>query len=115
MCYMILVNATERSEAGVCIDGPSPQSSSKGWRINYSGDRWTAVDGPFTETQELIADYALIQVNSRTEPLDWTGPFPHTVSERAQPGIEVRQLFEPEDLGRSQPIDRLRHFELGEK
>ena len=137
MRYMILVKATKESEAGVMpteeliasmatyheelakagvlVDGTGLQASSKGWRIKYSGDTRTVVDGPFTETKELIAGYTLIQVNSRDEALEWTRRYPNPVGEGAKAEIEVRQLFELDDFGESEATDRFREIEAGRK
>ena len=57
----------ELQRAGVLLDASGLKPSSKGWRIRYSGDRRTLVDGPFTEAKELVAGYTLIQVKSREE------------------------------------------------
>ncbi len=98
MRFMIIVKATQDSEAGVMpeenllatmakyhgelvkagalLDGSGLQSSSKGWRIKYSGDKQSLIDGPFAETKELIAGYTIIQVKSREEAIEWTNVFP---------------------------------------
>ena len=69
------------------------------------------IDGPFVEAKELIAGYTLIQVKSRKEALEWTKRFSNPVGERAQAEIEVRQLFELEDFGPSDAIERFRDIE----
>src|SRR5690349_24877631 len=61
----------ELTKAGVLLDLAGLQSSAKGFRIRYSGGRKTVVDGPFTETKELVAGYWIIQVKSREEALEW--------------------------------------------
>lgn len=133
MRYMILVKATKETEAGampteemiaamasyheelakagVLVDASGLQVSSKGWRVKYSGDQRTVVDGPFTETKELIAGYTLIQVESREVALAWTKQFPNPVGEGAEAEIEVRQLFELDDFGPSEATDRFRRIE----
>jgi hypothetical protein len=73
------------------------------------------VDGPFAETKELIAGYTLIQVKSREEAMEWTRRFPNPVGEGKSAEIEVRQLFELEDFGPSEAVDRFRNIELGTK
>ena len=64
------------AKAGVLLDASGLQPTSKGFRIKYSGGRRTVVDGPFTESKELIAGYTLIQVKSREEALEWAKRFP---------------------------------------
>ncbi|HEX5931755.1 MAG TPA: YciI family protein [Methyloceanibacter sp.] len=134
MRFMILVKATKESEAGVrppdnlfaamadyheqlakagvLLDGSGLQPSSKGWRIRYSGDKRTVVDGPFAETKELVAGYTMIQVKSREEAIEWTRRFPNPTIDGSDCEIEVRQLFELEDFGESEVLDRFREIGL---
>ena len=86
------------AKAGVLLDASGLQPSSKGWRIRYDGDRRTVVDGPFTETKELIAGYTMIQVRNRAEALEWSRRFPNPVGEGKPAEIEVRQLYEMDDF-----------------
>jgi hypothetical protein len=97
------------------LDGSGLQPSAKGWRIRYSGAKRTIVDGPFTETKELVAGYTLIQAKSREEALEWTKRFPNPAGEGKQAEIEVRQLFELEDFGSSEVLDRFRDIGIGGK
>lgn len=137
MRFMIIVKATKESEAsvmppenlfaematyheelakaGVLLDASGLQASSKGWRIKYAGDKRTVVDGPFTESKELIAGYTMIQVKSRAEALEWTKRFPNPSLDRGAAEIEVRQLFELEDFGESPAVDRFRDMGVGSK
>jgi hypothetical protein len=130
MRFMIMVKATRDSEAGkqapeslfaemaayhealvkagVLLDGAGLQPSSKGWRIRYSGDKRTIVDGPFAETKELIAGYTLIQTKTREEALEWARRFPNPSADHGDAEIEVRQLFELEDF---EPNPQLQRFE----
>ena len=96
----------ELAKAGVLLDANGLQPSSKGWRVKYSGAKRTVVDGPFTEAKELIAGYTIIQVKSREEALEWTRRFPNPHYEDSE--VEVRQMFELEDFGSSEQIDRFR-------
>jgi len=96
----------ELAKAGVLLDANGLQPSSKGWRVKYSGAKRTLVDGPFTEAKELIAGYTIIQVKSREEALEWTRRFPNPHYEDCE--IEVRQMFELEDFGTSEQVDRFR-------
>ncbi|MEP6769690.1 MAG: YciI family protein [Acidobacteriota bacterium] len=88
----------ELVKAGVLLAGEGLQPSSKGARVRFSGDKRTVIDGPFSETKELIAGFWLIQVKSKEEAIQWVkrapNPFPGTESE-----IEIRQVFEAEDFG----------------
>ena len=101
----------ELAKAGVLLDGTGLQPSSKGWRIKYKGDKRTVVDGPFTESKELIAGYTLIQVKSRAEALEWTKRFPNPRGEGLETEIEVRQLFELDDFEPSEGLDRFRELD----
>jgi len=84
------------AKAGVLLDASGLQPTSKGWRIRYEGDKRRVVDGPFTESKELIAGYTMIQCRDREEALEWTRRFPNPVGEGQPAEIEVRQLYEPE-------------------
>jgi hypothetical protein len=66
------------------------------------------VDGPFVDTKELVAGYTLVQVRSREEALEWSRRFPAPHGEGVDAEIEVRQLFELEDFGPSEAVERLR-------
>jgi hypothetical protein len=99
----------ELQKAGALVDASGLQASAKGWRIKYSGGKRTFIDGPFTETKELVAGYTIIKAKSRQEAIEWTKRFPNPGSEDGE--IEVRQVFELEDFGPSEAIERFR--ELG--
>ena len=71
-----------------------------------------SIDGPFTETKELIAGYTLIQVKSREEALEWSRRFPNPTIDGRDCEIEVRQLLELEDFGESESLDRFREMGL---
>ncbi|MBK5417583.1 YciI family protein [Pseudomonas sp. TH31] len=120
MRFMIIVKASQSSEAGVMpseelltamgnyneelakagillsCDGLQP--SSKGARVRFSGSKRTVLDGPFAETKELIGGYWIWQVKSKEEAIEWVkrcpNPMPGTEAE-----IEIRQMFEAEDFG----------------
>jgi len=120
MRFMVLVKASQDSEAGVLpteqllsemgkyneelvkagvmLAGEGLQPSSKGARVKLSGDKRTVIDGPFAETKELIAGYWLFQVKSLEECIEWVkrcpNPMPGTESE-----IEIRQVFDADDFG----------------
>jgi hypothetical protein len=88
----------ELVRAGVLLAGEGLHPSSKGARVRFSGKRRTIIDGPFSETKELIAGFWLIQVKSKDEAIEWVkripNPFPDQESE-----VEIRQVFEAEDFG----------------
>ena len=97
----------ELARAGALLEATGLQPSSKGWRIRYSGGKRTVIDGPFTETKELIAGYTVIQVKSREEAMEWARRFPPPFGERADGEIEVRQVYELEDLTSPEPCRRI--------
>ena len=133
MRFMVLVKASKDSEAGVMpseemlaamakfneemvkagimLDGSGLQASSKGARIKFSGDKRTVIDGPFTETKELVAGYWIIQVKSKQEAIEWMRrcPNPHVGDSE----IEIRQMFELEDFAPSPAVEH--HRQLGEE
>jgi len=103
----------ELAKAGVLLDLAGLQPSSKGARIRFSRGKRTVIDGPFTETKELIAGYWIIQVKSRDEAIEWAKRVPAPHGEGAEGEIEVRQFFELEDFGPSEAVERAR--ELGKE
>ncbi len=105
----------ELAKAGVLLDATGLQPSSRGWRVRFSGGKRTVIDGPFTESKELVAGYTLIQVRSREEAMEWARRFPSPQDANADGEIEVRQLFELEDFAPSPSIDRFRELEAAKK
>ena len=134
MRFMIIVKATKDSEAGVMphekglsemaqyheelqkagvlLDASGLQASSKGWRVKYSGTTRTVIDGPFTEAKELIAGYTMIQVKSKEEAMEWARRFPNPSLDGKEAEIEVRQLFELDDFGPSEAVERFRKMDI---
>lgn len=104
----------ELAKAGVLLDGSGLQPSAKGWRVHYRGGGKTIVDGPFTESKELIAGYTLIQVKSREEAVEWSRRFPNPGIGAPDGHIEVRQMYEMDDFGESPAVDRMRGLGIGE-
>jgi hypothetical protein len=100
----------ELAKAGVLLDGSGLHPTSEAWRIKWSGGKQSVVDGPFTETKELVAGYTIIQVKSREEALEWTKRFPNPSA--ADGAIEVRQLFELDEFEQGPAIDRFRELSL---
>jgi hypothetical protein len=87
----------ELVKAGVMLAGDGLQASSKGARVNFSGDKRTVVDGPFSETKELIAGFWIIQVKSKEEAIEWAKRCPNPRG-GGESQIEVRQVFEASDF-----------------
>jgi hypothetical protein len=87
----------ELAKAGVLLAGDGLKPSSKGKRVRFSGEKRTVIDGPFSETKELIAGFWLWQVRSMEEAVEWVKrcPNPH----EGESEIEIRPIFEPEDFG----------------
>ncbi len=85
----------ELVRAGVLLAADGLQATSKGARVVFDGDRRTVIDGPFTESKELIAGYWIWQCRSLDEAIEWVkrAPFGGGVA------IEIRQIFEPDDFG----------------
>jgi hypothetical protein len=83
--------------AGVMLAGEGLQPSSKGARVKFSGANRTVIDGPFTETKELIAGFWIWQVKSKEEAIEWVKRCPNPTGVEAE--IEIRQIFEAEDFG----------------
>jgi hypothetical protein len=131
---MVIVKASKESEAGVLpsteilqkmgkfneelvkngvmLAGEGLQATSKGKRVKFEGEKRTVIDGPFTETKELIAGYWIIQVKSREEAMEWARRAP-APQEGGEGEIEIRQFFELDDFGQSEAVDRAR--ELGKQ
>ena len=119
MRFMILVKATKDSEAGtmpdetllaemgkfneelvkagVMLAGEGLHPSSNGARVRFSGAKRTVIDGPFTETKELVAGFWLWQVKSKEEAIEWVKRCPNPMPGESE--IEIRQIFEAEDFG----------------
>ena len=129
MRVMVIVKATRESEAGVLptealltemgkfneqlvkagvlLAAEGLQASSKGVRVQFSGGKSTVIDGPFTETKELIAGFWLWQVRSVEEAVEWIRRSPFKSSNEQ---IEIRRVFEAEDFG-ANATDELREQE----
>ena len=105
----------ELQKAGVLLDASGLKPSAKGWRVKYAGAQRTVIDGPFTESKELIAGYTLIQVKSREEAMEWARRFPNPAGDGKDAEIEVRQFYELEDFGPSEAVERFREMDIGTK
>lgn len=98
----------ELMKAGVLVDLTGLQPTSKGARVKFSGGKRTVLDGPFTETKELIGGYWIIQVKSKEEAIQWAlrAPAPHGEDQEGE--IEIRPFFELDDFGEAAGIERAR-------
>ena len=87
----------ELVKAGVMLAGEGLHPSSRGKRVEFSGSKRTVVDGPFSETKELVAGFWIWQVSSMEEAVEWVKrcPNPHP----GESTIEIRPVFEAEDFG----------------
>ena len=119
MRFMVIVKATEDSEAGrmpteelltammkyneelvkagIMLAGDGLQPSSKGARVQFAGPKRTVVDGPFAETKELVAGYWIWQVRSLEEAIEWVKRCPNPMFGPSE--IEIRPLYDMEDFG----------------
>jgi hypothetical protein len=87
----------ELTKAGILLAADGLHPSSRGARIQFDGDKRTVIDGPFTETKELIAGFWLWQVKSLEEAIEWARRCPNPTG--AQGPLEIRQIFELDDFG----------------
>ena len=121
MRVMVLIKATEESEAGVMpsqelltqmgnfneelvkaavmLAGDGLHPSSKGVRVAFSGSERKMIDGPFAETKELLAGYWVWQVKSLDEAIEWVKRVPNP--DGTDGVVEIRPVFEPDDFGDS--------------
>ena len=88
----------EMANAGVLLAGEGLQPSSKGARVRFSKGKRTVIDGPFTETKELVAGFWLLQAKSLAEAVEWIKRSPAPFDERQEPVIEIRPLYEASDF-----------------
>ena len=131
MRVMVLVKATEDSEAGllpseqlltemgkyneelvkagIMLAGEGLHPSSKGVRVRFSGEKRTVTDGPFAETKELVAGFWLWRVKSMDEAIEWVKRCPNPMPGESE--IEIRPVFEPEDFAPCDPTGEFRAAE----
>jgi len=121
MRFMVMVKATKESEAGIL---PKPEAfetmqkyneelakagvllaaeglaaTSKGARVKFSGENRTVIDGPFTETKELIAGFSILQVKSLEEAIEWVKRAPNVFFPNGEAEVEIRKVMDLEDFG----------------
>ncbi|RKH25975.1 YciI family protein [Corallococcus praedator] len=92
----------ELVKAGILLAGEGLHASSKGTRVRFSGKQSSVVDGPFTETKELVAGFWIIEVKSKEEAVAWARRVPFVEGE-----IEIRQVASAEDFAPSDPTGEL--------
>jgi hypothetical protein len=119
MRVMVLIKATEQSEAGempsqelleqmtayneelvkagVILGGDGLHPSDKGVRVEFAGSERKVIDGPFAETKELLAGYWVWQVKSLDEAIEWVKRIPNPMGEHSV--VEIRPVFEADDFG----------------
>ena len=85
-------------KAGVLLAAEGLTPSSQGVRVKFSGDKRTVIDGPFTETKELVAGFMIIKVKSKEEAIEWVKRAPN-VSPEVEGVVEIRKLMDIEDFG----------------
>ena len=108
----------EGVKAGVFLSGEGLKPSSEGARIQYSGSKRMVIDGPFAETKELIAGYAILQFTSKAEAIEWTKRFVQVDAPGRLGGeceCEIRPIFEFENFGPSEAVERFRAMGVGAK
>jgi hypothetical protein len=108
----------EGVKAGVYLSGEGLQPSSQGARIRYSGNQRLVTDGPFAETKELVGGYAILQFMSKAEAIEWTRRFVQVDAPGRHNGeseCEIREIFEYENFGPSDAVERLRAIGAGMK
>lgn len=132
MRVMVIVKASKQSEAGVMPSaqllqamgkfnealvaagvmqaGEGLKPSSQGARVRFSGDQRSVIDGPFTETKELIAGYWIWKVASMREAIDWLKRCP-CPTEGEESEVEIRPIFETEDFAEQDPTGEIREAE----
>jgi hypothetical protein len=104
----------EGIKAGVLLAGEGLQPSSKGARVQFDGSKRTVTDGPFAETKELIAGYAILQFASKAEAIEWTKRFVQVDAPLRLGGVsecETRPFFEFEEFGESEAAKRFREMD----
>ena len=84
-------------KAGIMLAGDGLQPTSKAKRVHFKGDKRTVVDGPFTETKEIIAGYWIWQVRSMDEAIEWVKRCPNPMDSESD--IDIRPFFEADDFG----------------
>ena len=88
----------QMTKAGVLLGGDGLHPTSRGAKVKFSRGKPTVIDGPFTESKEVIAGWAIIQVSSLAEALDWVKRWPPLDGE-GELELEIRQIFEADDFG----------------
>ena len=88
----------ELAKAGILLAAEGLAASSQGVRVKFSGDERIVIDGPFTETKELVAGFTIFKVSSKEEAIEWVKRAPN-VSPNGEGVVEIRKLMDIEDFG----------------
>jgi hypothetical protein len=134
MRYMMIVKATQSSEAGVMptetlfaemgayneklakagvlVDLSGLKATSQGAKVRFSGGGRTLIEGPFTDDSNIIAGYWIIDVKSRQEAIDWAMQAPNPAPDGVDGEIELRAFFELEDFEPSAAVDKAKELEF---
>ena len=107
------------AKAGVLLDLSGLHPSAEGARVKFSGGKRAVVDGPFTESKELVAGYWIIEAKSMAEAIEWAKRVPfeaggaHGYDRESGPEgeIEIRQVFELDEFGEGPAVQRARQLE----
>ena len=109
----------ELAKAGVLLDLSGLHPTAEGARVKFSGGKRTVVKGSFTESEEQVAGYWIIEAKSMAEAIEWAKRVPfeaggaHGYDRKVGPEgeIEIRQIFELDEFGEGQAVDRARELE----
>jgi hypothetical protein len=88
----------EMTDAGILLGGEGLRSTSEGARVKFTQGKPKVIDGPFSETKELIAGWCLIRGDSKQDAIDWAKRWP-AVGTEGNVELEIRQLYEADDFG----------------
>jgi len=131
MRFMVMVKATKESEAGVMpseellaamaryneelikagvmLAGEGLHPSSRGAKVHFDGPKRSVIDGPFSETKELVAGYWILQTKDLAECIEWVKRCPNPMN--VESDIEIRQVFELADFGQSEAVEHHRRLQ----
>ena len=91
--------------AGAMLGGDGLQPTAKGAKVKFSGGKPVVTDGPFAEAKEVIAGFTIIRAASKAEAIEWAKRWP-PLDGHGEVELEIRQLYELEDFGDSEELDR---------
>ena len=91
----------ELVKAGILLAAEGLAPTSRGARLKFGDGKCTVIDGPFTETKELVAGFSILQVKSLQEAIEWVKRAPNVYSPGGEAVVEIRKLMDVEDFGES--------------